>query len=177
MKSKDNMACYCNQQRTPVPKFMVGKKVFLDASDISTTRPTKKFTHQYLGLYPVVRPVGLHAYHLKLPPSILQIHLVFHIVKLMPVPPDPIDGRVMKPPTPLNIVGGEERYKVEEVINSQFYYWRLQFLVKWKSYGHKENLWLSEKDIDVPDLITNFYNVNPAALRHISTITFGQISF
>jgi hypothetical protein len=47
-KSKDDMARYYNQQQTPAPKFEVGKKVFLNASDISTTRPTKKFTHRYL---------------------------------------------------------------------------------------------------------------------------------
>ena len=36
-KSKDDMARYYNQRRTPAPTFAVGKKVFLDASDISTT--------------------------------------------------------------------------------------------------------------------------------------------
>ena len=44
-KSKDDMACYYNQRQTPALKFTVGKKVFLEASDISTTRPTKKFAH------------------------------------------------------------------------------------------------------------------------------------
>jgi hypothetical protein len=47
-KSKDDMARYYNQRRIPAPKFVVGEKVFLDASDISTTRPTKKFAHRYL---------------------------------------------------------------------------------------------------------------------------------
>jgi hypothetical protein len=44
-KLKDDMARYYNQRRIPAPKFAVGEKVFLDASDISTTRPTKKFAH------------------------------------------------------------------------------------------------------------------------------------
>jgi hypothetical protein len=68
-KSKEDMARYYNQRQTPAPKFAVGEKVFLDASDISTTRPTKKFTHRYLGPFPIVRPVGSHAYRLKLPQS------------------------------------------------------------------------------------------------------------
>ena len=67
-KSKDDMACYYNQWWTPAQKFTVGEKVFLEALDISTTRPTKKFAHQYLGPYPIVHPVGSHAYRLKLPP-------------------------------------------------------------------------------------------------------------
>jgi hypothetical protein len=68
-KSKEDMARYYNQRQTPAPNFAAGEKVFLDASDISTTRPTKKFAHCYLGPFSVVRPVGLHAYHLKLPQS------------------------------------------------------------------------------------------------------------
>ena len=95
----------------------------------------------------------------------------------MPVPPDLIEGRVARLPPPLDIVEGEERYEVKEVINSQFYYRKLQFLVKWKGYGHQENLWLSERDIDARDLIADFYMANPNALKQISTITFGQMDF
>jgi hypothetical protein len=176
-KSKDDMARYYNQRRTPALKFTVGEKVFLDASDISTTRPTKKFTHHYLGPYPVIRPVGSHAYHLKLPPLMSQIHPVFHVVKLMPVPPDPIKGRQARPLPPPEIVGGEERYKVEEVINSRLWYWRLEYLVKWKGYGHEENLWLVEGNIDAPELIAEFYRSHPNAPKHISALTFGQMRF
>jgi Tfp pilus assembly protein PilE len=44
-KSKEDMARYYNQRRTPAPKFAVGEKVFLDAADISMTRPMKRFAH------------------------------------------------------------------------------------------------------------------------------------
>jgi hypothetical protein len=69
-KSKDDMARYYNQRRTPAPKFVVGKKVFLDTSDIHTTRPTKKFAHWFLGPYLVICPMGSHVYRLKLPPLV-----------------------------------------------------------------------------------------------------------
>jgi hypothetical protein len=36
-KSKEDMVGYYNQHRTPAPNFAAGEKVFLDASDISTT--------------------------------------------------------------------------------------------------------------------------------------------
>ena len=36
-KSKDDMARYYNQRRTPAPTFVAGEKVYLNASDISTT--------------------------------------------------------------------------------------------------------------------------------------------
>jgi hypothetical protein len=176
-KSKDDMARYYNQRQTPPPTFEVGEKVFLDASDISTTRPMKKFAHHYLGPYPVICPVGSHAYRLKLPKSMSRIHPVFHVVKLTPVPPDPIKGRRTRPPPPPEIVGGEERYKVKEVINSRLYCQKLQFLVRWRGYGHEENSWLPERDVDAPELVAEFYRTHPNAPKRISALTFGQMCF
>jgi hypothetical protein len=128
-KSKEDMAQYYNQHQTPAPNFTAGKKVFLDASDISTTQPTKKFAHRFLGPFPVIHPVSSHAYRLKLPKSMSRLHPVFHIVKLMPAPSDPIEGRRTRPPPPPEIVGGEERYEVEEIIDSRMRGRRLQYLV------------------------------------------------
>jgi len=43
-KSKDDMARYYNQRHSPTPVFNPGDKVFLDTSDIHTTRPSKKLS-------------------------------------------------------------------------------------------------------------------------------------
>jgi Chromo (CHRromatin Organisation MOdifier) domain len=176
-KSKDDMARYYNQRRTPAPTFEVGEKVFLDATDISTTRPTKKFTHRFLGPYPVVRPVGSHAYHLKLPLLMSRIHPVFHVVKLMPVPTDPIEGRHARPPPPPEIVGEEERYEIEEVMDSRLRRRKLEYLVRWKWYGHVENSWIAERNLEAPDLIATFYKVNPNAPKRISALAFRRMGF
>ena len=138
----------------------MGDKVFLDAADISTMRPLKKFAHRYLGPYPIIRPVGLHAYCLKLPPSISCIHPVFHVVKLLPAPPDLIEIHEARPPPPPEIIGGEKRYEVKEVIDSQMRYQKLQYLVRWKGYGCEENLWILEGDLDAPELIEDFYRTH-----------------
>jgi hypothetical protein len=69
-----------------------------------------------------------------------RIHPIFHVVKLMLVPPDSIEGQQTSPLPPPKIVGEEERYEVKEVIDSQMRYRKLQYLVKWRGYGHKENL-------------------------------------
>jgi len=63
-QSKNDMAHYYNQHCTPAPTFAAGDTVFLDASDIHMTCPSKKLSHHFLGPFPVVHPVGLHAYHL-----------------------------------------------------------------------------------------------------------------
>jgi len=63
-KSKDDMACYYNQCHMPAPTFAAGDKVFLDASNIHMTHLSKKLLHCFLGPFPVVHPVGSHAYRL-----------------------------------------------------------------------------------------------------------------
>jgi len=66
-KAQDNMKRYYDRRRTPAPVFKPGDKVFLNASDIRTTRPSQKFSHQRLGPFVVERRIGPMAYRLRLP--------------------------------------------------------------------------------------------------------------
>jgi len=66
-KAQDDMKRYYDRQRTPAPVFKPGDKVFLNASDIRTTRPSQKFSHRRLGPFVVERQIGPMAYHLRLP--------------------------------------------------------------------------------------------------------------
>ena len=44
-KSKDDMARYYNWKQTPSPDYKPGDKVYLDATDIQTSRPSRKLSH------------------------------------------------------------------------------------------------------------------------------------
>jgi len=66
-KAKDDMARYYNQRRLLTPTYQPGDKVYLDASDISTTRPSRKLSHHQLGPYVIDKQVSQNAYRLKLP--------------------------------------------------------------------------------------------------------------
>jgi len=175
-KSKDDMAHYYNQHHIPAPTFAAGDKVFLDASDIHTTCPSKKPSHRFLGPFPVVHPVELHAYHLQLPPSMLRIHPVFHVVKLMPVPKDLIRQRVHPPPAP-TVIGGEQHYEVELILDSRLRAGKLEFLVSWKGYGYEENSWVSDCDINALRLISQFYCNHPSEPHCICVIDFASMNF
>jgi Integrase zinc binding domain len=61
-KSKDDMAKYYDQKRTPSPDYKPGDKVYLDASDTQTNRPSRKLSHCRLGPFPIVKQVGNGAY-------------------------------------------------------------------------------------------------------------------
>jgi len=107
VKAKDDMARYYNQHQTPAPEYHTGDWVFLDASDIKTTRPSSKLAHRYLGPYVVQQRVGQNAYQLQLPSSMTQIHPIFNIVKLLPALKDPIPGKKTYPPPPPVLVDGK----------------------------------------------------------------------
>jgi len=108
VKLKDDMMLYYNRKWTPAPEFKAGDMVFLDASDVQTTRPSHKLSHRRLRLSPIDSQVGNGVYRLRLPPSMSRLHPVFNMVKLSLAPPDPIPGRWTSPPPLLEIVDGEE---------------------------------------------------------------------
>src|SRR6266568_8810983 len=115
--------------------------VYLDSSDIHTTRPSRKLSHCRLGPYPISQRVGKLAYHLILPPSMSCLHPVFNIVKLTLAPADPILGRCRNPPPSLELIDSEEEYVVEKVLNSRMFRRGLQYLIKWEDYGTEHNTW------------------------------------
>jgi len=176
-KSKDDMARYYNRRRDPTPIYEPGDRVYLDSTDISTTRPSRKLSHRFLGPFEVERAVGKNAYRLRLPHSMRLLHPVFSVVKLLRAPVDPIPGRRPAPPPDPVVVEGEPQYELEAVLDSRLYRHRLQFLVAWKGYGREENSWVDERDINAPQLINEFYRRHPAAPRRLRTVRFGQIPF
>jgi len=91
-KSKDDMTLYYNWKRTLAPEFKAGDMVFLDASNIQTTRPSHKLSHHRLGPFPIDSQVGNGAYQLHLPLSMGRLHPVFNVVTLSLAPLDPIPG-------------------------------------------------------------------------------------
>jgi hypothetical protein len=61
-KAQDDMTQYYNQWRTPTPMYRVGDKVYLDASDIQTTRPSRKLSYCHLGPFTIDKQVSPNAY-------------------------------------------------------------------------------------------------------------------
>jgi Integrase zinc binding domain len=69
-RAQDEYAKYYDRCRLPAPMFKVGDKVWLDASDIHTTRPLAKLAHRRLGPYKIEKAIGHGSYRLHLPPSL-----------------------------------------------------------------------------------------------------------
>jgi hypothetical protein len=177
IKSKDDMAKYYNQKQTPSPDYKWGNKVYLDASDIQTNRPSWKLSHQRLGPFPIVTKVGNSAYWLKLPPSMSQLHPVFNVVKLTPAPIDPIEGYRPHPPPLPEIIHGEEEWVVEEILDSKMMNRKLHYLVKWAGFEVEHNSWEPWDNIHALERVADFHQRHPGAAHHIRALDFSTIPF
>src|SRR5258708_36648266 len=54
----DEMAWYYDCQRSPAPTYEVGAKVWLNAQNYMTTRPTKKLYHKCLGPFVIEKVIS-----------------------------------------------------------------------------------------------------------------------
>jgi hypothetical protein len=92
--------------------------VYLDALDIKTTQPSTKLAHRNIGPYMVKKKVGAASYRLQLLPTLRRLWPVFPIMKLTPVPLDPIPGRQRADPPPPTLNNGQEEYEIERILDS-----------------------------------------------------------
>jgi hypothetical protein len=106
-----------NRGRIPAPNIQVGSKVWLDARDVRTTRPSRKLDWKRLGPFVVCQQVSPSAYELELPASI-RIHHIQPVSLLDPVVQDPMPGQYVIPPQAVE-VDGEEEYQVSGVADSR----------------------------------------------------------
>lgn len=81
-KFQKNITKYYNQKCTLAPVFNLDNKIFLDFLDIHITCSSVKLSHHCLRPCIVEKQVELISYHLKLPPILQILHLVFPVVKL-----------------------------------------------------------------------------------------------
>jgi hypothetical protein len=176
-KAQAEYAQYYNRRRTPAPELNPGDLVWLEAEDIPTTRPSAKLSHKRLGPYPVEAKVGHGAYRLTLPPQLRRLHPVFPIIKLTPTAVDPIPGRRAAPPPPPVLIGNDEEFEVEEILDSRARYRRLEYLVKWKGYDTGHNSWIPHYHVHAPSLVTGFHRRHPGAPRFLNAATFDSIPF
>ena len=153
---------FYNEHREATPEFNIGDKVWLEATNIRTTRPSVKLSPKRLGPYRILDKVSSHAYRLALPPT-MQIHNVFHVSLLTRHKEDTIPGRVFEEPPP-EIVEDEEEYEVEAILNSRYFRRKLQYLVRWRGYDESHDEWIAADQLEhAPIAVREFHQRHPEA--------------
>jgi hypothetical protein len=164
----------------PSTEYKPGSKVYLEATNITTTRPMKKLDDKRHGPFEIIEKVGASAYKLKLPNSWSAVHPVFN-ESLLTLFREPQFHSQQKPsPPPPEIIEGQEEYEVEEILDSRRKgrWKKLEYLVHWKGYGKEEDTWEPANMIDNSmELVKKFHEKNPNRpgptnhIRAISTIS------
>jgi hypothetical protein len=116
----------------------VGDKILLKGADIHV-KPTKLAAKNY-GLFEILEQYGPVTFKLKLPPSMSKVHPVYHASKMIKFREDTIGNRKPHQPGPIEIEGNQE-YEVAQILNTQIFRGKVQYLVSWQGYDASENTW------------------------------------
>lgn len=115
MLAQEKQKRFYDERHDKAPTFIVGDRVWLEVTNIMTSRPSPKLAARQLGPYTITEVISESAYQLHLLTT-MKVHNVFNISLLMPYRPDKIEGRIHEPP-PAVVVDGEEEYEVERVLD------------------------------------------------------------
>jgi hypothetical protein len=100
--AKSRQETYANKRHRPL-EFRVCDLVYLRVSPMKGVKRfgvKGKLAHRYIGLFPIPKKCGTVAYKLDLPPSLVGVHDIFHVLQLKKYLKAPVD--VMLPEmTPL----------------------------------------------------------------------------
>jgi hypothetical protein len=125
--------------------FKLGDQVWLDARNLKLPYRSKKMQPKRLGPFKIIELIGLRAYKLELPKG-WKIHNVFHISLLVPFHSTEAHGPSHPEPPP-DIIGGEEEYEIEGIINHKVKRnGAVEYLVKW--LGYDETKWFKEDELE-----------------------------
>ena len=154
---RSNLTCSREKQeivsaanRSPAPAYCVGDEVFLDARNITTTRPIKKLDCKFIGTFRVTKIVNSHAYQLQLTSKYDRLHNVFHTRLLRPAPTNPLPGQTNPPSQPVTFEkSGEKLYAIEAIIDSKRSKNKKisQHQILWRGHDSEDKTWEPLKNV------------------------------
>jgi len=110
-------------------------------------RLAKKLNYKKIGLFKILARIGTSACKLGLLPS-MAIPNTFHISLLEAYQDNSFPSQINEPTSSIQIEG-EDKYELDEIINSQLHYNTLQYRAKWKNYSPKhDKVWYSAEIFD-----------------------------
>ena len=135
-------------------EYAVGDMVMLSAKNLNQHRPSKKLSHKAIGPFRISELIGKQAYRLNLPTA-YAIHPVFHVSLLEPYHRGQ-NSDIPKYPPP-ELVGDEDEWEVEQILDRRTRKGELQYKVKWKDWPKEYDQWLPEGNLEhAPRLRTEY---------------------
>jgi Chromo (CHRromatin Organisation MOdifier) domain len=147
----------------------VGDLVWLEGVNLKLMCLKAKLDTKRYGPFPITREISPVVFQLALPPQ-WCIHNVFYVSLLTPYKETEEHGDNFAQP-PLELIEGQEKYEVEQIINSRHMgrAKKLQYLLQWKGYSHAHDSWQDATEVHVPELVKEYY------ARKESTVQTAEI--
>ncbi len=130
---------------TAWPTYKVGDKVWLEIMNLYFNLERAKLGPKRTGHFIIIEVLRHLTFRLKL---LFQwhIHDVFHATLLtLYIETDAHSPNYQNPP--LDLIGGQEEYKVKAIFTHRGTEPRCRYLIKWKEYPDSENTWVKEESL------------------------------
>lgn len=149
--------------------FKVGDLVLLNTAHYNLQLPSLKLAPKFLGPLKILELRGPNTVKIQVPPRLKNIqplqnvqHLREYRSRANTVGPEP----EQQPPVQIN---QQDEYEVEEIIAHRGNGNRTQYLVRFKSYGPEDDLWLPKRNLaNAGDILDDYIK------RQTSTLTTRQ---
>jgi len=155
IKTRKQMMNQTNKHRKKI-NYKIKSKMFLNEWNIITARLFKKLNDKMLNSFQITDFVDFF-YKLKLSDT-MHIHDVFHSELLRFVINDFLSDQKNKLSKSI-VINDEDEWKINNILNS-WWYWRwLQYQVKWKSYDNDLNWYNADDDefMNAQEMIDDFH--------------------
>jgi len=155
IKTWERMMKQANKHRKKI-NYKIESKMFLNEWNIITARFFKKLNDKMLDSFKITDFVDFF-YKLKLSET-MHIHDVFHSELLRSVVNDSLSDQKNEFSRSI-VINDENKWKIDDILNSRQYRRRLQYRVKWKSYDNDLN-WYNADDnefINAQEMIDDFH--------------------
>jgi hypothetical protein len=127
--------------------YQLGDQVWLDATNLHTTYPSKKLSPKRYGPFTITQIISPVTYKLHLPET-WKIHDVFHTLYLSPVSETQEHGENFPRPPP-ELIEGEKEWEVKQILGMHKFGHnkKTQYRIRWKGYSAAEDTWEPEENI------------------------------
>jgi hypothetical protein len=153
---KSRQESYANKRRQPL-QFEVGDHIYIKVSPMKGMKRfgmKGKLSPRYNGPFPILGRCGTVAYKMELPPSLAEVHDIFHVLQLkkcLKAPVDvvllevaPLESDLTYPEHPIKILDQKSRVTRRKMI--KFY------KIQWSNHTVEEATWENEYFLAIRNL-------------------------
>jgi len=155
IKTWEQMMKQANKHRKEI-NYKIESKMFLNERNIVTARLFKKLDDKMLDSFKITNSVDFF-YKLKLSDT-MRIHDVFHSELLHSAVNNSLSDQKNELSKSI-VINDENEWKINNILNFQWYQRWLQYRVKWKNYDNNLNWYNADDDefMNAQEMIDNFY--------------------